>query len=652
MDLLAGLDPSQREAVTVPGGPLCILAPAGSGKTRVLTRRVAHRIAEGDAEPEHTLVLTFTRKAANELTARLRSLGVRDRVTAGTFHAVAWSVLRQGWCDEGRSAPGLLDHKARLLGPLLGTARRSRRTGSAVGPGEIATEIEWAKARLIGPDRYEGEALAADRRPPLPVDQVAELYRQYEEAKRRQRLVDFDDLLLLCAGAIERHPETAAAQRWRFRHLFVDEFQDVNPAQHRLLEAWRGGRPDLCVVGDPNQAIYGWNGADPAFLSDVGRFFPGTAVVRLTSNYRSSPQILAAAHAVLATTGIATPPPTATRPEGPPVRIHGFDDEAAEASGVAALLRDRRGVDRSWRQLAVLARTNAQLVVIERALRSIGIPCRVRGSAALLDQPAVAAWRRSLTSQRDLALTVALADLDEQLRAVDDDGVDGERSGPLATLLTLGHELLAEEPGATVGAFVAWLLAGQQGGEPDRDEPAVELATFHAAKGLEWPVVVIAGAEQGYAPMSGAKGAARLEEVRLFYVALTRASAEVHVTWARRRTLGERVLERTPSPFLAAVESTGRDDEALPVDQLARVKAARRRVDTTDDPVLTRLLAWRATTARAASVPASVVFDDTTLAAVATIRPRTLAELHRIPGIAPVKAARYGEQLLALVGDG
>src|SRR5216684_788306 len=243
MDLLDGLDPSQRHAVTVAGGPLGILAPAGSGKTSVLTRRIASRIVDGTADPAHVLALTFTRKAANELNHRLSRLGVRERLTAGTFHAVAYSVLRQRWADERREPPALLEKKGRLLGPLLGGLRTGR--GATVTIADVANEIDWAKARLIAPDRYEGEALSAGRRPPIPAGQVAELYRRYEERKRKERLVDFDDLLGLCATAIERDAEFAAAQRWRFQSLFVDEFQDVNPAQHRVLEAWRGDRLDL-----------------------------------------------------------------------------------------------------------------------------------------------------------------------------------------------------------------------------------------------------------------------------------------------------------------------------------------------------------------------------------------------------------------------
>jgi DNA helicase-2/ATP-dependent DNA helicase PcrA len=250
--LLAGLDEAQRRAVTSTAMPLVVLAPAGSGKTRVLTRRIAHRVATGAADPRHVLALTFTRKAAGELTDRLGRLGLRGDATAGTFHAVAWGSLRTRWADQGRTAPTLLDRKGRVLAevaPKVGG--RERRAVAA----DLATEIEWAKARMVTPDSYEAAVVAAGRRPPLKPELVAEGYRAYELHKQRTGLVDFDDLLALCARALEEDDRFAAAQRWRFRHLYVDELQDLNPLQHRLLEQWRGGRPALTAVGDPNQAI-------------------------------------------------------------------------------------------------------------------------------------------------------------------------------------------------------------------------------------------------------------------------------------------------------------------------------------------------------------------------------------------------------------
>src|SRR5262245_60767028 len=230
--LLHDLDEAQRRAVTSPARPLAILAPAGSGKTRVLTRRIAWRVETGDADASHVLALTFTRRAAGELAARLRALGLRGGVATGTFHAVAFAQLRARWADEGRAAPALLTRKSRLLSPLV--------SGTPLSAAQLAGEIEWAKARLVGAEAYPGAAAAARRRVPVPAARVAELYAAYEDAKRKARMVDFDDLLALCSHTIETDPAFAALQRWRFQHLFVDEFQDVNPLQLRLLDAWRG----------------------------------------------------------------------------------------------------------------------------------------------------------------------------------------------------------------------------------------------------------------------------------------------------------------------------------------------------------------------------------------------------------------------------
>jgi len=266
--LLDGLTDAQRAAVTCDGAPLCILAGAGSGKTRVLTTRIAWRVATGSADARHVLALTFTRKAAGELRRRLGGLGVRDGVAAGTFHAIAYAQLRRRWADQGVQAPTLLERKAGLLARLAGP----RSTGdAAVQPADLAAEIEWAKARLIAPAQYEAAALGAGRTPPIPTPSMATLYERYEQEKRSRGLVDFDDLLVRCVEAMHADAEMAAAVRWQHRHLFVDEFQDVNPAQAALLAAWRGSSSDLCVVGDPNQAIYAWNGAEPSFLVDFAR---------------------------------------------------------------------------------------------------------------------------------------------------------------------------------------------------------------------------------------------------------------------------------------------------------------------------------------------------------------------------------------------
>src|SRR5438552_3309765 len=449
--LLEGLDPAQRDAVTSDAAPLCILAGAGSGKTRALTRRIAYRIATGSAEAEHVLALTFTRKAAGELGSRLGALGVRHRVAAGTFHAIAYARLRSRWADRDERPPALLDRKVRLLAPLLGRHRAS------VQPADLAGEIEWAKARMVTPERYEAEAAKTGRRPPLPAAAMAAIYTGYEAEKRKRGLVDFDDLLMLCASALETDPGFTAAQRWRFRHLFVDEFQDVNPVQFRLLEGWRGDGSDLCVVGDPNQAIYAWNGADAGYLTGFRARFPGAGVVQLDANYRSSPQVLAVANTVLGAGHRHTRPLRPNRGDGPVPTVTCHPTDVDEARAVARALRDRHGPGRPWSQLAVLTRTNAQSVLFEEAFRAARVPYRVRGGGAFLDQPevkdALADLRRSPAR---VPFASQLADLEAM--AVDEGGTD-ERRLHIDALVRLGREYTAADPAASASGFRGSLAA-------------------------------------------------------------------------------------------------------------------------------------------------------------------------------------------------
>ena len=295
--LLAGCDPSQREAITTEARPLCVLAAAGSGKTRVLTRRIAWRVNEATAASPYVLALTFTRKAASELRGRLSNLGLAEPATAGTFHAIALGELRRLASERGRPAPVVMASKARLLNAVAGQDLRHDRALIA----ELAFEIEWAQAQCLAPRDYSRLAGASPRPSSLEAELVTELWRRYEREKQKRGVLDFDDLLQRCASELDSDPEFSASARWRFRHLFVDEYQDVNPAQLRLLDAWLGDSDDLCVVGDPDQAIYSWNGSDPRALVEFPLRHPGAQVVRLAMNYRSSESVLAVASSVLNT---------------------------------------------------------------------------------------------------------------------------------------------------------------------------------------------------------------------------------------------------------------------------------------------------------------------------------------------------------------
>ena len=531
LDPAEQFDPAQWAAVTSEASPLCILAAAGSGKTRVLTARIAHRLAIGVADRRHVLALTFTRRAAGELRARLGRLGVDPDVTAGTFHAVAFTLLRRWAADHSKAMPRVVRNARSHLVRLVGEAAAE----------EVANEIAWAKARRLSP----GEYAAAGRRTTLPADDIAAAFAAYQTSLRRAGVLDFDDLLLRCTRVIEEDDRFAAAQRWRFRHLFVDEYQDLNPAQFRLLRAWLGDNLDLTVVGDPNQAVYGWNGADPELLHRFPEHFPTAEVVHLDTSYRCPPEVLAVAATVLPPGRVGgASPPRPPRHGGRPApavpTVRRFDTEYAEAVGVARALRLAHAPGTRWADLAVLARTNAQLVVVEEALRRASIPHTSSFRTALQDDDSREALAWLARTPAAVPLSSALADLGDL---------------DVAPLRELGREYAALDPAPSVEGFLGWLRTVLRGWEAAAPQNAVALATFHRAKGLEWKTVFVVGLEDGLVPIVRADEA---EERRLLYVALTRATREVHCSWAEQR----RGIRRSPSPWLAAIERACADQAA------------------------------------------------------------------------------------------
>jgi DNA helicase-2/ATP-dependent DNA helicase PcrA len=674
--LLEGLNPQQTRAVTATTSPLCILAGAGSGKTRVLTRRIAWRAATGDLDPRHVLALTFTRKSAGELTQRLRSLGLRDSVAAGTFHSVAYAQLRGRWADRGITPPTLLDRKVGFVLRLLTGAEKN------IPAIDIVSEIEWAKARMIEPEKYAAASVAAGRRPPMDPNEIARIFGRYEDARRDQRLIDFDDILRVCRRDLLSDSEFAASQQWRFQHLFVDEFQDVNPLQHALLNAWRGDRLDLCVVGDPNQAIYAWNGADPELLRRFPRDFPTAEVVRLTENYRSTPQILAVANAVLAGSGRSVDLAgslTATRNDGPVPVVQSYETDSAEAKGIARSVRDHHGPGSRWSGQAVLVRTNAQIPAIEEAFTTAQIPFRVRGAAPLLEQPeikaALAEMRRSTGPFED-----ALADLAVSVDSTEAAGDRAEeRRANVDALVQLGRDYVSVETGPSMPGFYAWLAATTRADQPDRWGDAVEITTFHAAKGLEWPIVHLGGIEQGLVPIGHAKtGEALSEELRLFYVAITRAERELVCSWAGQRRFGTKTVNRNRSSYLDTVVAAsaalraGTDPtevgkgvslSAPPPPAPTRRSKTRpdlprptktdtpAELDEVDSKLFLALRSWRSDRAKAASMPAFVICNDRTLTEIAANRPGTTDELLEVHGFGEIKATRFGDEILAIVAQ-
>jgi len=502
----AVLTERQRRAVDSPSESLCIVAGAGSGKTRVLTLRVARRIKDGSADSDHTVVCTFTRKAAHELRGRIRLYGVPvstpasaggvpgPGVRAGTLHQLALTLLRRHALDSGQAPPVVAEHRYRTVHSIV---------GDPAAASAVDLEIGWAKARCLTPATYAEAATAAARTAVVPVDTIVAAFDAYQLSLRRRRSLDLDDVLIRAADLLGDDASFAERMRWRYRHLSVDEFHDVNPAQFRLIETLMGGRTDLCAVGDPNQAIYGWNGADPGLLGRLPGLVAGMEVVRLDDNHRSSPQVVAAASAALGSS--AAVPPRSAAAEGPMPVVTAYDDDAAEADGVVSLLLEHSSDGVPWSEQAVLARTHDQLSVIRRALTRAGIPCRI---------------------------------------------APGPESPP-------GESHSTAVGGTAVGGTAVGRRAGRRG---PVDNDAVELATFHRAKGLEWTSVHVVGLEDGFVPIIYAASAeARDEERRLLYVALTRASRDLHCSWARSRAMGNgRTMERQPSPWLASIVRVSR----------------------------------------------------------------------------------------------
>ncbi|MEL7156318.1 MAG: ATP-dependent DNA helicase UvrD2, partial [Actinomycetota bacterium] len=507
-------------------------------------------------------------------------------------------------------------------------------------------------------------AAAAGRTPPVAPETMARIMAGYEQAKRRQRVVDFDDLLVLAIRDLRSDPAYAEAIRWRYRHLYVDEFQDVNPLQAELLSLWRGGRNDLFVVGDPNQAIYGWNGADPDLLNHFTAHEPDATVIELRQNYRSTPQVLALA-STLARSGPLEP----QRGDGPNPTVTAYANDVAEAAGVARRIRDAHSVAGSWSDQAVLVRTNAQLLLLSEELRRASIPIRLRGAEGPLATAEVRAERERL-EQEGPGLAAAVSELSYRLSDEPDQPsvAEIERRANISAFVRLVNDYLALDPHPTGAGLKEW-LATLEPGDLDDGEDAVELTTFHGAKGLEWPVVHVAGLEEGYVPIVYATTGGQLaEEQRLLYVALTRAEDELHLSWAAERTFGTRTSTRNPSPHLAMLADAGRRLAVGPAQRVdwrrhlaesrSRLQAADTAVGRTPRPdrppaehVHDALRQWRQRRARAADVPPHAVFSDQTLRAIAKARPSTKAGLATIPGIGPTKLERFGSDLLAVVAE-
>ncbi len=659
--LIADLDPDQRAAVTATSQLVAVVAGAGSGKTRVLTRRIAHRIAMGDADAGHTLALTFTREAAGELRRRLQRLGLREHVEAGTFHAVMLRVLRQRWADTNQRPRTVSGDRRRLL-------RDAQNEYGFDSGGKVLdgadSEISWAMARGIGPDRYASAARRAGRRPHGGVDTMERIFEGYAAVKRKRGVVDFDDVLLEVLRNAANDADFADVLRWRFRHLLVDEAQDLNPVQHRIVDLLRTGRDDLFLVGDPAQAVYGFNGADPSLLIDVETRFPGVEVVRLPVNHRCTPQVVAAGAHVLHAGGQPANIQSA-RDDGPVVTVSAAADETAEAELVAQrITRSDPNLIRSG-GIAVLARTNAQLTAFETGLGSRGIAVRrsatasgsplaaaIRDASANTSASGLRGWAHDTLDNID-ALDAASAAVDEFRDTPSEIGrpptrphapqisqlreataalrlVEAERRVATALL-----EFLRDQPRGDGAEFRAWIATTNPFN--DRSTDGVELLTFHGAKGREWHTVFVTGLEASLMPHKTATTAnEKAEEARLLYVATTRATDELHLVRAERRA----GYARKPSPFIAELEPC--EPASIPV------PAALRRLRPVDS-TLERLTVWRAESALRARVVPTQLLTDRDLSAIAAAKPTTAEELDAVTSIGLITARRLAPEILPIL---
>jgi len=567
--LLAALDPEQLEVARATRGPVCVLAGAGTGKTRAIAHRIGYGVGSGVVRPDRVLAVTFTPRAAGELRSRLRQLGsLADpgaglgMVQARTFHSAALRQLTHfSAAAVGGQAPAVIESKAGLVSEA---ARRLRLRLDLAEVRDAAAEIEWAKVTQVRPDEYPAACEKAARTPPLPPDSVAALYVRYEDLRSERNLVDFESVLELTAAILAEHPRAAAAVRDRYRYFVVDEFQDVNPLQKLLLDLWAGERDDVCVVGDPRQTIYSFTGASPGYLTGFALRYPGATVVRLVRNYRSTPQVLTLANRVFAAPGQVLPTEAlvAQRPAGPAPLLTEHEDEQAEAAEVARQAGEliRAGTPAS--EIAVLVRINAMTRGHEEALAAAGVPFHLRGTERFFDRPEVmqalsllrVAARSAGSEEAPAAVVRALlTGIGLTAQPPGGRGRARERWESLEALAAIAADLFASAPAATLADLVAELERRSAAGHAPQ-AGGVTLASLHAAKGLEWDAVFLPGLTDGAMPIVHAQSAEAIdEERRLLYVGITRARERLFLSWSLARTPGGR-KSRTPSRFLAEID--------------------------------------------------------------------------------------------------
>ena len=699
--VLDGLDPEQREVATALHGPVCVLAGAGTGKTRAITHRIAYGVRAGILQPSSVLAVTFTNRAAGEMRGRLRQLGAGG-VQARTFHSAALRQLQYFWPKAvGGSLPRLVDRKIQLVADAAAACRIRLDRGELR---DVTAEIEWSKVTQTIPADYAAAAAKAGREAPRNPAEIAQLYGAYEDLKRDRAVIDFEDVLLLTVAVLQDRHDIAEQVRSQYQHFVVDEYQDVSPLQQRLLDLWLGERDSLCVVGDASQTIYSFTGATPDHLLDFRTRHPGATVVKLVRDYRSSPQVVHLANGLLSQArGRAAQHRLeliSQRAPGPEPVYAEYADEPAEAEGAARRIRDLIASGVPAGEIAILFRTNSQSELHEQALADAGVPYQLRGAERFFDRPevrkAIVALRAAARFGGNDSLLDDVIDLPSQVRAVlsgegwtnqppAGSGAVRERWESLAALVHLAHDFAAAKQGATLSDLVAE-LDERAGAQHAPTVQGVTLASLHSAKGLEWDVVFLVGVAEGMMPITYAKTDEQIEEERrLLYVGVTRAREHLCVSWALSRSPGGRPSRR-PSRFLdglrpGSVTTVGRSSGGGPggiergigssggtvVRRSSRTPARCRVCGRTltdagemklmrcedcpsdmDEGLYERLREWRAVQAQRSGQPAFCVFTDKTLMAIAETVPDDEGELARIPGVGVRKLNRFGTDVLAI----
>lgn len=668
--LLAQIDDDQRLVATTLNGPLCVIAGAGSGKTRAITYRIAYGCRTHMYREDQVMALSFTRKAAGEMGSRLRDLGV-NKVATRTFHSAALRQLQYFWpYVVGGPLPQLINYKLGILGEVT---RNQGLDLDKATLSDLSSEIEWAKVAMISPDNYINKCLEFGRPVPdfISQNQFVQIMHQYEKSKLEQGIIDFEDVLLLVVGMLLEYPEIASQIRKQYRHFVVDEYQDVSPLQQRLLELWLGNSQEICVVGDPSQTIYSFAGATDAFLLDFPARYPTAQIVKLTRDYRSCPEVVQVANQVIAQAS-STERRKALQLRSQ-LKTSGlidwqiYPDDNAEALQIAHKIKDlHTQLGQPYQSMAVLFRTNSQSAIFEKIFNEQQIPLNIVGATTFFQRrevtEAILLLRAARRTYPDLGLCetvrLVLSDLGWKPEPPNAQGERQKRWESLNTLVELADQLALKRK-ANFADFLNELdifIANQH--EPSTH--GVTLISLHAAKGLEWETVFLTGMSEGLLPISLAQTPADLaEERRLLYVGITRAKQRLYISYAASRN-GQGRSNRQVSSLLKGIWPNSEDNKSgltvlrtnLQNAELISDSDFFNLADSSTSAFYQTLLDWRATQARIQNVPPHLIISNRSLQEIAVFRPETASALKAIRGISLSKFQRYGQALLALIKAG